>query len=264
MRSGLTFQGANARLQVYLFFLRHESQASIRQWLVAESLRRFSDAKKAASDNMVVILRCAKKGDAMQEPPRPRIGKPEDSELITEVVTLSFVADPLWSWAMSRDDKRNHHNSLIWALFVDGALRYSSSWIFGNGEAVSVWISPGGSEMSADQESRLRDCVNETLGDRASRFFDLLAQMEDSHPRDEDHFYLSLLGTYPNSRGKGVGMQLLSHDLDLIDAQHRAAYLESSNPNNDDRYQSAGFEAFGQFRAPNGGPTVTTMWRSAR
>jgi GNAT superfamily N-acetyltransferase len=88
--------------------------------------------------------------------------------------------------------------------------------------------------------------------------------MEDSHPRDEDHFYLSLLGTYPNSRGKGVGMQLLSHDLDLIDAQHRAAYLESSNPNNDDRYQSAGFEAFGQFRAPNGGPTVTTMWRSAR
>jgi GNAT superfamily N-acetyltransferase len=200
----------------------------------------------------------------MQEALAPRIAQPEDSELITEVVALAFVADPLWSWAMSRDDARIDHHSLIWAFFVDGALRFSSSWILGDGAAVSVWIPPGKSEMSAVQERRLRDCVDETLGDRARRFFDLLAQMEDSHPRDVDHFYLSLLGTHPSSRGNGVGMRLLSHDLDLIDAEHRAAYLESSNPINDDRYRSVGFQTHGQFQVPNGGPMVTTMWRSAR
>jgi GNAT superfamily N-acetyltransferase len=200
----------------------------------------------------------------VQEIPNFRVAQQEDLERMTDVVSLAFVADPLWSWAMSRDDQRTDHIPRIWSLFVDGALRYPNSWILGDGEAVSVWIPPGGSEMSVDQERCFRDCVNETLLDRANRFFELLEQIEDSHPRDVTHYYLSLLGTHPNSRGRGVGMQLLSHDLDLIDAEHSSAYLESSNSNNDNRYRSVGFETLGTFEVPNGGPKVTTMWRSAR
>jgi predicted GNAT family acetyltransferase len=59
-------------------------------------------------------------------------------------------------------------------------------------------------------------------------------------------------------------MQLLAHDLALIDEEHRAAYLESSNPTNNRRYASAGFEAVGEFPYPGNGPVVTTMWRPAR
>lgn len=88
--------------------------------------------------------------------------------------------------------------------------------------------------------------------------------MEEAHPRDADHFYLSLLGTNPQFRGRGLGMKLLAHDLAIIDRSHSPAYLESSNVANDERSRSAGFEPRGSFQAPDGGPSVTTMWRGAR
>ena len=59
-------------------------------------------------------------------------------------------------------------------------------------------------------------------------------------------------------------MSLLRHDLALIDEEGAAAYLESSNPANDERYESVGFHKIGQFEAPDGGPVVSTMWRPAR
>jgi hypothetical protein len=59
-------------------------------------------------------------------------------------------------------------------------------------------------------------------------------------------------------------MRLLAHNLDLIDAEHQPAYLESSNPANDRRYASVGFEPAGQIRSPRGGAVITTMWRTAR
>jgi hypothetical protein len=39
------------------------------------------------------------------------------------------------------------------------------------------------------------------------------------------------------------------------------AYLESSNPNNVALYQRYGFQPYAQIPIPNGGPTITTMWR---
>jgi hypothetical protein len=59
-------------------------------------------------------------------------------------------------------------------------------------------------------------------------------------------------------------MALLEHDLELIDAEGFPAYLESSNPANNDRYAGVGFQVVGQFGYPGGGPVVTTMWRGAR
>ena len=43
-----------------------------------------------------------------------------------------------------------------------------------------------------------------------------------------------------------------------------AAYLESSNPANNHRYQRYGFEKIGEFYPPGGTSPVTTMWREAR
>jgi predicted GNAT family acetyltransferase len=58
-------------------------------------------------------------------------------------------------------------------------------------------------------------------------------------------------------------MRLLAENLALIDEEHHAAYLESSNPANNGRYARVGFERVGEFTYPDG-PVVTTMWRPAR
>jgi GNAT superfamily N-acetyltransferase len=193
-----------------------------------------------------------------------RRGTPADLDLATEVITLAFANDPLWSWALARSDGRIDHHGAFWQLFLEGALRYPSSWIAEDGEATSVWIPPGESEMTTEQEERLEDLAVEHLGSRSNFYLELVERFESAHPRSEDHYYLSLLGTHPDRRGRGIGMWLLEHDLEIIDAEHAPAYLESSNPANNPRYEGVGFEPIGQFSAPNNGPVVTTMWRRAR
>ena len=93
---------------------------------------------------------------------------------------------------------------------------------------------------------------------------ELLHRFEAAHPRQLPHYYLSLLGTRDDQRGRGVGMALLREILARIDAEHAPAYLESSNPANNHRYQSVGFESVVTFKAPGDGPEVTGMWRPAR
>ena len=187
-----------------------------------------------------------------------------DWEVVTSITTLAFANDPLWSRAMARADGSTEHHPRFWRFFIEGALRYPWVWLTVGGEATSIWIPPGGTEMSEEQEDQLAELAHEYLGSAADDYLELLTRFDAAHPRDEPHYYLSLLGTHPDHRGKGIGMALLEHDLALIDADGFPAYLESSNPANNHRYAGVGFEEVGEFSYPGGGPVVTTMWRPAR
>ena len=187
-----------------------------------------------------------------------------DLGTVTSIVSLAFAHDPLWSHAMALPGGGTAHHSEFWRLFAQGALRYPWTWLASGGEAISIWIPPGGTEMTPEQEQRLEELATGRLGPTAGGYLELLSRFDAAHPRAEPHYYLSLLGTHPEHRGKGTGMRLLAHDLELIDAEHRPAYLESSNPANNHRYARVGFEPHGEFCYPGGGPVVTTMWRPAR
>lgn len=187
-----------------------------------------------------------------------------DAGLVTSIVASAFTHDPLWAHAMARPDGETAHHALFWRLFVEGALRYPDTWLASEGEATCIWIPPGGTEMTPEQEECLADLAAEYLGPAAGDYLELVSRFEAAHPQDEPHYYLSLLGTHPDHRGKGIGMRLLAHVLGVIDAEHLPAYLESTNPANNRRYAGVGFEPHGEFRYPGGGPVVTTMWRPAR
>jgi hypothetical protein len=59
-------------------------------------------------------------------------------------------------------------------------------------------------------------------------------------------------------------MLLLGDNLRRIDAEGMAAFLESSNPANDHRYERLGFTRCGEFQLGEDGPKVTQMWRDRR
>ena len=127
--------------------------------------------------------------------------------------------------------------------------------------AAAVWIPPGGTELTEREEDELEPLLRRLVADRAPAVLELLDSFEAAHPRDRPHFYLSLLGTHPDHRGKGLGMALLAESLGLIDAEGMPAYLESSNPANYARYERIGFRRIGAFSTPDGTRTVATMWR---
>ena len=186
---------------------------------------------------------------------------PAEVDYVIELFVLAFYEDPTWSWAFPDPAKRMDQHRLWWGLFMRSALPHGWVWMTEDGGAASLWIPPGEPELSDEDDARVEPLLREQIGSHADDVLTLLERFDANHPRDEPHYYLSLLGTHPDHRGRGKGMALLAANLALIDDEGRAAYLESSNRANDHRYERHGFATVGEFAAPRGGPTVGCMWR---
>ncbi|MBF9067220.1 GNAT family N-acetyltransferase [Streptacidiphilus fuscans] len=193
-----------------------------------------------------------------------RTARADDVDAVVATLTTAFFDDPVWGPAFPDPGRRAAQAGALWRLFATSALRYPWLLVSEHVESAAVWIPPGGTELSEDEEHGFADFLRETTDERtAAGILAILEPMEEARP-SEPHFYLSLLGTHDDHRGKGLGMALLRESLVRIDELDMPAYLESSNPAaNDKRYAALGFVPNGELTMPNG-HLVTTMWRPAR
>lgn len=153
-----------------------------------------------------------------------RIAIAADADAATETIALAFADDPVWGTALRGADFENH--LAFWRFFVEGALPYGTLFVEGDSAAVALWIPPGEEEMSEDA-----------------------------------HQYLSLLATHPSHRGKGIAQDLVRTTLADLDARGIPAYLESTNPANDHRYERLGFRRIDTYEGATPGSLVSQMWR---
>ena len=188
-----------------------------------------------------------------------RVATEHDVDGITATLTAAFEADPLWSWAFPGKGLAD-----LWRLLISSALRYPWIWVADGYAAASVWVPPGGIELTEAEEASLGPMLDDLIGSRASEVLSLFERLASAHPQQPPHYYLSLLGTHPHHRGKGLGMALLADNLARIDSEGMPAYLESSNPENDCRYERLGFVRAGEFQRPDEQLTCSTMWREPR
>lgn len=200
----------------------------------------------------------------MQVSSQARICGPADLDTVVGILVGAFHDDPTWSRVFPDEVRRPAHLRALWGSFVAGALRYPATWLASGAAATAVWIPPGGTELSEEQEVELELALIELLASGADQVMGVLDAFEEAHPRHEPHFYLTLLGTDVARRGRGVGLALLERSLQQVDAVNAPAYLEASNPANVALYARYGFEVFDSFALPDGGGRVTTMWRAPR
>jgi ribosomal protein S18 acetylase RimI-like enzyme len=179
---------------------------------------------------------------------------------VTNVIAEAFSSDPTWAWAFPDQPQRRQ----FFLLLIKNALRYPYVFRTSNFEAVAVWIPPNGDELTREDERKLPGFIHGLVHKRSTEVLELLRLFGETHPHDEPHYYLSLLGTQNDSRGHGFGMELLKEGLARIDAENMPAYLESSNPINNQKYESIGFVPVVSFQAPRNGPKITGMWRGRR
>jgi GNAT superfamily N-acetyltransferase len=185
----------------------------------------------------------------------------EDASAVAAILAAAFHDDPVWGpWTFPDATVRGQLSLPFWRFFVDASIPNGWVWLTSGNEATSVWVPPGTAELPPPFEERLQPFLVELLGARADTIYRGFECFDEAHPHHEPHFYLSLLATDPTHRGHGFGMALLSANLQEIDRQGMPAYLESTNPANNRRYEGQGFAAIGAFRVPDG-PEVTTMWR---
>ena len=194
-------------------------------------------------------------------PVEARVATGAEIPAAVEVLARAFYADPVWGWAFPDPERRLGQHRAVWGLVAKAALGYESAWLTGDCAAVALWIPPGKPELRPEDEERLGPMLRELMGGGADRVLETFERFERAHPAAEPHHYLSLLATDPDQRGRGLGMGLLAVTLEQIDAEGAAAFLESSNPANDHRYERLGFRRCGEFELPEDGPSVTQMWR---
>jgi len=201
---------------------------------------------------------------AERDPVAGRVAVAADAAAITETLALAFYADPVWSWAFSDSAGRLEHYRAVWRLIVESAIEGGHAWLTPGAGAAALWIPPGRPELRPEDAATMRPRLEELLGAGAERVLDTMERFDAAHPQEPPHYYLSLLGTHPDRRGRGEGMGLLAESLARIDAEGAAAYLESSNPANEARYERHGFETRGAFELGEDGPDVMRMWREPR
>lgn len=132
-----------------------------------------------------------------------RLATRADARLVTRILVDAFHDDPMWGpWAFPDPATRRQHRETIFRLLVEGALRYSHVWLTAGETAAAVWIPPGGTEMSAEQEVVIDGVLRRSLGDRTAAVLHAFEQFETARP-DEPHYYLTLLGTDPKHAGQG-------------------------------------------------------------
>lgn len=193
-----------------------------------------------------------------------RVAEADDIDAVVETVTSAFLADPVWAPVFSDAKDPAFAASRLWNLYVSSAAgRYPWTLITAHAEAAAVWYPPGADDLTEDEIAGFDSFLVGLIGrTRTDEVHEMDAAFSGAHPT-EPSFYLSLLATHNDHRGRGLGMDLLRHSLARIDALGMPAYLESSNPANDARYASVGFEARDVITMP-AGQRVTTMWRPAR
>jgi len=189
----------------------------------------------------------------------PRVATAADASRVTTILVDAFADDPMWgAWAFPDPHVRRAQRTALFRVLVEGALHYPWVWLDADEIATTVWIPPGGSELTDLQEHHVDMVLRDSLGPATSAVLHAFEMFAEAHP-SEPHYYLSLFGTAPGHAGRGVGQRLLTANLAEIDVLGVPAYLEASDELVT-LYERFGFRRLHRF-ALEGGPTVNGMWR---
>jgi GNAT superfamily N-acetyltransferase len=172
---------------------------------------------------------------------------------------LAFAADPVERWLYPEPRQYLSHFPRFLAAFGGRAFAERTVWSLGEFSAVAVWLPPG---AEADGDAITTLLAETVTPDKHDDTFAVLGQMDTAHPTYR-HWYLPWFAVDTALQGRGLGSQLMKPCLQIIDATHLPAYLETPSPRTIPFYQRHGFEVTGEAQA-GACPPITFMLRAAR
>ena len=93
-----------------------------------------------------------------------RVATASDIEPIVSTLTTAFFDDPLWGPAFPDERRRSEQAAALWRLCASSALRYPWTLITERAEAVALWIPPGGTELTEQEEGGLGELLTTAAG----------------------------------------------------------------------------------------------------
>ncbi len=170
----------------------------------------------------------------------------------------AFTDDPVMRWLFPEPQQYVTHFPELLSAFGSKAFDEQSAWRLGEFSAVALWLPPN---VEPDGDTIMTVLTEGVSRDKHENMLSILDQMEVGHPT-YPHWYLPWFGVERTLQGRGIGAQLMTACLDIVDASHLPEYLETTNPRNITFYERHGFEVTGVAQA-GAFPPVTFMLRAA-
>lgn len=185
-----------------------------------------------------------------------------DTAQLAQVLTCAFQHDPVHRWLLPTETEWARASLPFWTQLIRRWLRYGTVLTTDGLEGTALWSPPNPAREGLIEDFVLSARMLAILKHRALRGLRLQQLLEARHPR-APHWYLSVLGTAPEHRRKGVSAAVMEPVLRRCDAEGWIAYLESSNRANIPLYESRGFQVTGEIVVLDG-PTIWAMLREPR
>ncbi|MEU7867713.1 GNAT family N-acetyltransferase [Dactylosporangium sp. NPDC049140] len=154
----------------------------------------------------------------------------EHRDAVVDTFVAAFATDPAMRWFMPDDATYPAEAAAMAGALFDLRAGHGTVWVADGGAAVAMWDaprSPGGDGVEHPPQ--------------AGRFGLYQSIVHTKLPRTP-HWYLGVLATHPDHRGRKLGRTVLAAGLARAEADGLPAYLETSNPKNVEVYRSVGFE----------------------
>lgn len=184
-----------------------------------------------------------------------------DRSRLVDTLTAAFVTDPVATWLLGgpgRADARRLRR-FFRLMITPGTVALGGCDLADGG--ASLWYPPGTYGASASSSLADLPAALATFGRRLGVAGRADTVMRAHHPA-EPHWYLQFVGVVPDRTGRGTGTALLAHRLAQVDAEHAAAYLESSLERNLPLYERLGFVVTEEMRLGPGAPPEWLMRRA--
>jgi GNAT superfamily N-acetyltransferase len=190
-----------------------------------------------------------------------RKSRPADRAEIAHAIGRAFVDDPIAVYLFPDERARRSGFGAFSQLAMDQFEGFGTTYVTDPIAGAAIWQAPSPPPLPPWRQIGLLLRLLRVAGRGAPRAIRLGETMERHHLRTP-HWYLAILGTDPDHRGRGLGSALIEPILTRCDREGTIAYLESSKESNIPFYQRHGFEVSGEIQIPDG-PKVWPMTRPA-
>ena len=196
---------------------------------------------------------------AIPASPSRTISPSTERDRVTATVVTAFAADPPSRWVLRTPEQYLTHMPTFVRHFCGSAFDHQTSFALSDFMGAALWLPPG---INPDEEG-IGNLITEVMPEQdQDNVFAFFEEMDKYHPA-EPVWYLAMIGVDPSCQGGGLGSALLSHTLEIVDSQHKPAYLEATTTRSRDLYARHGFETLGEIQVADS-PTMYPMLRQQR
>ncbi|MFE0527511.1 GNAT family N-acetyltransferase [Micromonospora parva] len=186
--------------------------------------------------------------------PEITIATPAHREAVVGSLVAAFVKDPVLRFLFPDEDTYPRYAAVFFGHLFDKRVHWSSIWTIGAGASVAIWEPPAAGQpgiVPATGPAAVPGAPTEgpypaDVLARVQGYDDTVHAALPTYP----FWYLGVLGTHPDSAGRGWGRAVMRAGLARAAAEGLPAILETSNPGNVELYRRAGWEVVGSLSEP--------------